>query len=214
MISDTWIEAAAPQVGGCPLITMQQEWLNTAREFFIRSTCWRETLSVIPIAAQTDIYQVASARVNVDVNYIHQVSIPDRYLAPSSHHPVVLANQDSETPTQYSCPEPDTLRLWPMPTVDIAEMTVVVSLVPSSYDDADMPAYLLTQYFGPLLDGMLGRMMNYKNKPYSNAEGAQYHLRRFRSGMARVRANTIHGLNESENNWAYPTGFARGRMYL
>lgn len=214
MISDTWIEAAAPQMGGCPLLTMQQEWLGAAREFFIRSTCWRETLAPIAIVADTDVYQVASAKTSVDINYIHQASIPDRYLSPSSQHPVVLAGQDSQTPTQYSCPVPDTLRLWPMPNKDIDSMLVIASLVPSSYDDAVMPDYLLTQYFEPLLDGMLGRLMNYKNKPYSNPEGAMYHLRRFRSGMARVRSNTIHGLNESENIWQYPNGFARGRMYL
>ena len=214
MISDTWIEAAAPQMGGCPLVTMQQEWLSSAREFFIRSTCWRMTLAPISILAATDTYEVVSGFTSVDINYIHQVSITDRYLSPSAQHTVVLASQDSETPTQYSCPVPDTLQLWPMPTKNIDSMIVVASLVPTSFDDAAMPDYLLTQFFEPLLDGMLGRLMNYKNKPYSNAEGAQYHLRRFRSGMARVRANAIHGLNESENIWQYPNGFARGRMYL
>lgn len=214
MISDTWIEAAAPQIGGCPLVTMQHEWLQSAREFFIRSTCWRETLAPISIIADQDTYQVVSGKTSVDINYIHQVAIPDRYLSPSYQHPTVLADQVSETPTQYSNPVPDTLRLWPMPTKNIDSMLVTASLVPSSADDADMPAYLLTQYFEPLLDGMLGRLMNYKNKPYSNPEGSLYHLRRFRSGMARVRANTIHGLNESENSWNYPNGFARGRMYL
>lgn len=210
---DDWIEAAAPQIAGAPLVTLRHEWLMSAREFFTRSTAWRETLDPISIVALTDEYVLVSPVADSAINYVHQVSIPDRYLSPSGHHPVVLANQESETPTQFSNPVPGTVKLWPMPSENIDFMTVEASLYPTA-DTVVLPDYIGQQFFEVLLDGMLGRIMNYKNKPYSNPEGAAYHLSRFRSGMARVRANALHGLNESTNNWAYPRGFARGRGYL
>jgi hypothetical protein len=214
MIADKWIESAAPQLGGCPLINMQAEWLNTAREFYTRTTCWRQELAPISIIADTDTYTLVSGVTGADINLVHQISIPNRVLAPSANIPVVLGAQTSQTPTQYSSPEPQIVKLWPSPTENIDFMVPIVSLYPTSFDTTVMPEYLQNQFFEPLLDGMLGRLMNFKNKPFSNPEGAKYHLARFRSGMTQVRAVAIHGLNESENTWRFPRGFARGRMYL
>lgn len=210
---DDWIEVASPQVAGAPLVTMRHEWLASAREFFTRSTCWRMELDPIAITAAQESYTLASPVADTRINYVHEAAIPDRYLSPSAHHPVVLANQESTTPTQFSSPQPDIIRLWPMPSEDISFMTVTASIYPTT-QNVVLPDYIGDQFFEPLLDGMLGRLMNYKNKPYSNPEGAAYHLSRFRSGMARVRASALHGLNESTNTWAFPRGFARGRGYL
>lgn len=211
MSADLWIEAAAPQLTGCPLVTMQNEWLNTAREFFSRSTCWRQDLDPVDIIAGTNTYVAAPPVVDSKINFIHQVSIPNRILTPSNQTPKVRADEDSEQPTQYATPLPDTVVLYPLPTKDIDGMIITPSLVPVAADTV-LPDYLKVQYFEVLLDGLLGRIMNYKNKPYSNNDGAEYHLRRFRSGMARVRANTIHGLNTSANTWNFPQGFANGRF--
>lgn len=210
MSADLWIESAAPQLGGCPLITLRAEWLNAAREFFTRSTCWREDLPVIAIVGGTAQYIVTPPVADCKINYIHQVAIPTAILSPSSQVPKVLATQEGDVPTQYATPQPDTLVLYPTPQKDNT-MIVTASLVPTAVDTV-MPDYIQVQYFEVLLDGLLGRLMNYKNKPYSNPDGAEYHLRRFRSGMARVRNNTIHGLNESANTWGFPQGFANGRF--
>ena len=211
--SADWVEAAAPQMGGCPLVTMQQEWLGASKEFFTRSTAWRQELAPISIVAATDSYTLVSPVTDSEIAWVHQVSIPDRYLSPSAHHPVVLSTQTSNTPTQFSNPEPGVIRLWPMPSENLDSMIVIASLYPTALTTS-LPDYLGAQHFDVLLSGMLGRLMNYKNKPFSNPEGSAYHLSRFRSGMARVRADAIHGLNESENYWAFPKGFARGRGYL
>ena len=213
VVSDIWLEAASTRLPGAPLVALQQEWLWAAREFFSRSTAWRHTLPAITIVAGTDLYSLTSDVTDASINQVHQASIPDRYLSPSSQHPVVLGNQESETPTQFSSPNQTDIRLWPKPSKEITDgLLVTVSLIPTSLTTA-MPDYLGNQFFEPLLDGMLGKMMNYPNRPFSNDTKAAYHLRRFRSGMARARNNAIHGLNESSNTWNYP-GFARGRMYL
>lgn len=212
MSADLWIEAAAPQLSGCPLITMQNEWLNSAREFFVRSTCWRQDLDPVTITAGLNTYTLAAPIPDTVINYVHLLSIPNRYITPSADTPKIRADDESETPTQFSTtPEPNIIVLWPMPTKDIDDMIAKVSLVPTALDTV-LPEYLKTQYFDVLLDGMLGRLFNYKNKPYSSEQMAQYHLTRFRSSMARVRANTIHGLNESQNQWNFPQGFANGRF--
>lgn len=213
MSADLWIESAAPQLTGCPLVTMRNEWLNAAREFFSRSTCWRVDLEQVPVVDGQAEYTFVSPVVDASINYIHQIAIPSRILVPASQTPKVLADQSGETPTQYANPvNPETVTLWPSPTKDIDPgMVTTVSLVPLAVDTV-LPDYLTTQYFEVLLDGVLGRVMNYKNKPYTSQDGADYHLRRFRSGMSRVRANTLHGLNQSQNTWFFPQGFANGRF--
>lgn len=71
-----------------------------------------------------------------------------------------------------------------------------------------VPTWITTRYNGTLVDGLLGRMMSQPNKPYSNEALAVYHLRRFRDGVGKARADQILANTEGAQNWRFPQGFA------
>ena len=209
--SDLWIEAAAGRITGCPLATMQHEFSNTAREYFTRCPAWVEELAEINVTAGQHIYTLAHPDTEVSVVRVENLRIPDRDLSPSYREPTILGYQEGETPTTFWNQSYNTVGLWPRPTKDTT-MIARVWLVATD-PVYDFPEDVSLQHFEPLLDGLLGRLMFHKNKPYTDDNGAAYHLRRFRSGMNRVRADALSGKNKAENYWGYP-GFARGRMYL
>jgi hypothetical protein len=66
------------------------------------------------------------------------------------------------------------------------------------------PAWVLRVYREHILDGLLGRMMSQKGKPYSDPQLAKYHLSRFRAGIAIARTAAMRQNTFGAQNWSYP----------
>ena len=69
------------------------------------------------------------------------------------------------------------------------------------------PSWVLGIYSRQILDGIVGNMMLEQNKSYSNPTTADYHLKRFRTGIqvaktAANRANTV-----GAQSWTFPRNF-------
>jgi hypothetical protein len=68
----------------------------------------------------------------------------------------------------------------------------------------EVPAELLSKYYEPLTEGLLGRMMLQPAKPYSNPEIGTLHQRRFHNTMAIVRTDMQHAFTYDVQNWRFP----------
>jgi hypothetical protein len=68
----------------------------------------------------------------------------------------------------------------------------------------EAPAELLTKFYEPLLEGLLGRMMLQPSKPYSNPDLGVFHQRRFHDRMAVARAEQLHASTYNVQNWRFP----------
>jgi hypothetical protein len=71
-----------------------------------------------------------------------------------------------------------------------------------------MPDALFKKYFSPLLDGVLGRLMAQPNKSYSDAKMADYHLKRFRNGIAKARVEAQRANTSGAGSWRFPQTFS------
>jgi hypothetical protein len=71
----------------------------------------------------------------------------------------------------------------------------------------DAPDWLLPTYHRPILDGLLGRMMQQQAKSYSNDKLAEYHLKRFRDGIAMTKTAVMRGNLFGGQSWRFPRNF-------
>ena len=199
-----WVEDAARRLPGPTMELIQAEFVSTMREFFSRSSCWTADLTPQDIVAGQVEYCFDPITAGVVINYMRIVRVgvyPIRPMPTLQVRNVTPADQ----PSSYSNPEPNTVILYPIPAIDIADgLSVNASLIPTTCD-VEFPSYIKTQFYEPLFDGLLGRMYSYPDRPWTSPELAKYHLRRFRSGMARVRGIAEQGLNRSSGLWAFPS---------
>jgi hypothetical protein len=106
---------------------------------------------------------------------------------------------------------PSKVTIYPTPAAGMADMPMKL-LVSCTYDDADChvpPEEVQTQFYDFVLDGALGRIMSIPKKPWSSPVHAQYHLRRFRAGIAEARDMAKRSWGLSESGFHFPQGWAR-----
>jgi len=200
---------------GATVALVELETFATLREFFVDSGAWLVEAPPVSIKAyQPDYY--LDPQPDGDVLYIYSMAYPtgDRYkfLTVSQQQTVrgrVFA--PSAIPITYHgyVDEPGKFTLSPTVTVDAKKALipyVVLTLKDSACDGnkEDIPSWMLRYWKDIWIDGILGRMMSQPNKPYSNPAQAQYHGRRFRTGIARARDMARRQFGTAETDFKFP----------
>lgn len=198
-----WLKDLLPRTPGAERKVVQQELINTLREFFNVSSCWRKTL-VYDLKSGKTKYYLSPEDSYSNVIRVHRVTVDGRALNFKSSKFVVMPSEnDGTTPTSYYTPDPDVVVIDYAPSETVTDgIEFYVSLTPNR-NVKRVPEIAVTQYYDVILDGVLGRLMMHPAKPYSNPMAAQYHLRRFRSGVADAKAKGNVG-NIPGQNWTYP----------
>jgi hypothetical protein len=196
-----WQEELYSRVPGAASDHIDQELKSTLREFFTKSGFWTEELDPINIVALTDTYTLTPTTgvvmgvqaAWVDNKQVHLISIKPK-VEPTS----------PTTPNLGYCPQPNQLQLFPTPSVSITDgLKVLVRLNPSA-DFSDIPDEASSHFFDEIMDGVLGRLYSMPGKPFSNVVTAQYHLRRFRNGIASARDISRRRYSTAERGWSFP----------
>lgn len=172
---------------------------SLASEFFRDTNAWTEVIT-LPIVINQQEYRLVP---RLGGKIIKLVAVIDQ-----NGFPVAALLPDFETLH---------LRHNPQNTTNVSQSynVYVVKTVDDSADGApDAPKWLLSVYRQAMIDGVLGRMMSQENKSYSNAQAAQYHLRRFQklesdAKVAAQRQNTM-----GAQNWRYPGGWRAASQRL
>lgn len=166
------------------------EFFEVASEFFNESNAWQESVQ----------FQTAAGAVNYTVQpgaegrIIRLAGVLDANLVPQS-----ALMPDIGTIVLQNAPNTvQTLTAYLVKTVDL----------PSDKGAPLMPDALFKKYFTWLLDGVLGRLMSQQNKSYSDTKMAQYHLARFRNGIAKARIETQRANTSGAGSWRFPQTFA------
>lgn len=74
-----------------------------------------------------------------------------------------------------------------------------------------VPPWVFNKYGNDILDGVLGRMMAQIAKPYTSAQGALYHSRRFSQSVATAKVEAQHQNVYRGQSWRFPQAFNRRR---
>jgi hypothetical protein len=165
---------------------IQHELYDTLREFFNDSSSWQENISV-PIVPEVTSYDL----VPTEGQIIRLMGVVDQN---AIRVPAIM--QDFGT----------IILRWPYTQPSTFMATVVKNVVQPTADNfyPVAPDWLLPVWGTGILDGLLGRMMSHKGKPYADAKLATYHLTRYRDAVARSRTATARANTFGVQNWTYP----------
>lgn len=89
----------------------------------------------------------------------------------------------------------------------IALVTKSVDLPPTRDQLPVAPEWAVRRWRATIKAGMLGALMNQKNKGYSDSKGALYHLSRFRKGITDCRSATLRAYTKGAGSWRFPQSF-------
>lgn len=209
-----WTKELTTRLPGASTDQIDLELKATLREFFTKSGFWVEELAPIDIEADKDTYLLtytghlfdfdgfAEHAINqgeimgIEGVWIDNIPYPLLVMEPKS---------DPTSSTRGVFPiTPNRIKVFPTPSVDISGgMKVRVRLNPSR-DFYDLPPETSSHFFDEIMDGVLGRLYSQPGKPYTNIVVSQYHLRRFRDGIARARDMGQKRYSNAEAPWSFP----------
>lgn len=199
---ERFFNAARARLSGATDAVMHLEFFAVLDDFFKGSNVWQEDIHVnVPANDPAgSVYQlVPTGPAVID-------KLMWAFQAPSQRDQrrgvgVVAAMQ---------VPGELTLAVQPSEPVEYIATVNLTVQSPAKADDCVMfPLWVLERYRQILLDGLLGRMMTQPNKPYSNAQMAIYHTRKFASGVGYARVEMTRNNTYRQQAWRFP-GFAGG----
>lgn len=179
---------------------MRLELFNVLKAFLQRTDVWQDEITVDAEPSTYD-YPIAGNQTGAFINRLIWLEGPrSDPTIPESGSPVagILMTPGVGQETLRVASPPNTNETW----------YAHVALTPADPTDSDgipfVPEWILDKYHHVLLEGLLERMMTHPAKPYSNAQGAMLHGRRFQSGMSQARAEVAHKFTFGGNSWRFP----------
>lgn len=205
------------QCPGCSDALAQSVLQNVIREFYLKSTAWREyigpyfiskgvnTINLNPVDQYSQCHLVHDALLYPDTNG----SNSPRYLRPSTRQ---IYGSDINPPMWYYMDGPDKMILYPVPDQNYGSILYVyMSLLPV-VNVAQLPNVSITHHFDGLFYGTLWRLCSMPNKPWSvkNAQTLNEWRRLFRQNVMLARDMANRAFSRADVPIQFPN-FA-GRM--
>ena len=214
------------QCPGCPDALAQSVLQNVIREFYYKSTGWRETIGPYSITLGT-VGNDASR--TIYLNPVDQYSqchlvlnafvFPDtsggklpRALMPAKR---AAFGTDVGPPIQYYMDGVDQLVLYPFPDQNYGNILYVyMSLIPV-VNAGILPNISISHHFDGLLYGTLWRLCTMPNKPWSIKDRAVTNewRNRFRQEVLVARDIASRGYGPADDPMPYPSFAGRGSQH-
>lgn len=170
------------------------EVYNTINDFFQDSNIWFEDIE-FDVNSTDDTYTVTTNSGAI----VRLMGVADNNYRP------VRAGMDTPGEVQlYSKPS--------QPHIYTARMALTVNGV-NKEGYPVFPMWVLNKYMNDVIDGVLGRMMAQQAKPYSNAQLALVHTRKFSAAVALARVEANRRNVYRGQNWAFPQGWSRRKSF-
>lgn len=188
---ERFMDLARVKATGASEAGIKAEFFEAASEFFNDSNAWQDQSTFSTVAGVTtyNVSPTAEGRV------IRLAGVLDGNLVPQS-----ALMPDLGAITLQSAPNTvQTMTAYFVKTLDLPTYNRMIPLMPDA---------LFKKYFAPLLDGVLGRLMSQENKSYADAKLSNYHLARFRTGIAKARVETMRANTSGAGSWRFPQTFA------
>ena len=208
---DTWVKEIHAKVPGAVEGYIYDQLKLVIKDFFQRTKAWKTftgphtipandgTLCLNPVDAYSNVIQVLTVIRNGSP--LTQV---DLRVVPS----LVTTNATNQAPSRFYLEPYHTIKMWPVPTIDIDDIYVTAALTPRLRSDNRIADWIIDQCYEAIKAGTLQRLYEEPDKLYSNATKADYWGTRYRSEMARSRSVAAQGYGENAQPW----GFNRWNM--
>jgi hypothetical protein len=168
---------------------LRAQLFDVLLEFFFGSNCWQEAIQVI-VTADTVVYPITplqGGRILRLLGVLDPNAVPQAAIMPEIGT------------VQFQYPYNNTITM----------SAIVVKTVtdPLKCDPPDIPDWILPTHERTLFHGLLGNMMMQPGMSYSNPQMANFHLVKFRDGIAGARVATTKANTIGAQTWAYPQQF-------
>ena len=170
---------------------IQLALFSTLQDFFDGSNIWTEDIQ-FDVTPDEQNYSVVPPGVSAITRLIGVWNSDDQYVSASMRTPgdLYLAFQPSQADTFT------------------ARVALTITDPTNREGYPEFPDWILKKYGVGLIDGVLGYMMSQPAKPYSNERLGIFHMRRFRSVVARAKVEVAHENVYRGQNWKFPQTFA------
>lgn len=203
--TDIWKNELTTRLPGISSGQLDLELKSTIREFFTKSGYWVEELPAIDIKADKDQYRVNTQGQSV-VMGVQQVFVSGTPIGLTTYRPKFQNSGSARASSAYPV-EVDLLELSPVPNTDIDGGLIVIARLNPIGEICKVPETAATHFFDEIMDGVLGRLYSQPGKPYTNLIQSQYHLKRFRDGMAMARDIARKRFSTATRPWSFPQGW-------
>lgn len=204
---DVWVEEIHAKVPGVVEGYIYSQVKLVIKDFFQRTKAWRAFLGpfTAPAADGTVCLNPVDAHSNVilvlDVarNSSSLSQIDLRALAKTG-----IAESDNRNPSRFYLEPYHTVKIWPVPAVDIDDIYVTAALTPRLRTDNRIPSWIIDQHYEVIKAGALQRLYEEPDKVYSNSAKSEYWGSKYRSELARSHSVALQGYGESPQPWGFP----------
>lgn len=209
---DDLIPELAVELPGATPVGIATAFGSALREFLSESAAWRVELDAFSLYGDKSTYYLDPPTPNSLILYVHGA----RFVKDGASTPIhPLTQQDSAKVAFAAAGDPrffhgyadypGRISIYPTPAEDTEPCVIpTVSLTVAEPWDRRIPLFVLRYWRDVLFSGTVGRMMNQQDKPYSNANTAVYHLRKFRAGIVRARDMAGRQYTTAEHIPAFP----------
>lgn len=200
-----WTNELRVKVAGLTLDVAELEIKAAIREFYNKSGLWVETLEGLGTTAAVNTLDLSAAAVldghDATVLYVGYIKYDSLYLKAQHQLDSTLVGS---TPTQFYMNQAGVARLIPTPAATVANIIKAEVILAPAFTTDVAPDDAGNVWFDEILDGILGKIYLHPGKLYTNPASAQYHLRRFRQGIATARDTARRRYTRTENSWVFP----------
>lgn len=204
---DTWVKEIHAKVPGVVEEYIYDQLKLVIKDFFQRTKAWRTFIG--PLTATANDGVLILNPVDAYSNVIQVLEVL-RNTSPMSQTDMralgrLLVNEnENKSPSRFYLDPYHTIKLWPVPTVDIEEIYVTVALTPRLRADNRISEWIIEQHYEAIKAGTLQRLHEEPDKLYSNATKAEYWGKKYRSELARSRSVAEQGYGETSQPWGFP----------
>jgi len=172
----------------CPVTILKDEVLRAITDLCNISGVWKHT-SVNDLVAGVDSYTL-NVPVGASPGWIESVAVSGSPLLPlPGDWPQAEAQAGS--PAVFTLNHLKALRLFPAPSVDAPGALVVNLNLEPAYDADSVPDFLFQHHREAVVSGALGSVLGMVGQPWANPSLALYHIKNFKSEIAKVRIATL-----------------------
>jgi hypothetical protein len=203
-----WYDEVAVHASGASIKGMEQAIKSAIGEFMRESAAFTVELPGITLRENKDTYYIPPPQEG-PIILLHAMFYQGRPLVPKTtlewlHLPTPDA---ADAPIMFHADIADNSKIViaPKPSVTLEDKLIpYVALGYSPTCRSSVPDVFCRQWYDVILDGALQRLMMQPNKPYTNAQMAIYHARRFRSGMFTARDRARKQFTQQETPFQFP----------
>jgi hypothetical protein len=204
---DTWVKEIHAKVPGAVEEYLYDQIKLVIKDFFQQTKAWRAWLGPFtipandgelclnPVDAYSNVIQVlevvrnGSSLAQVDIR-----QLPRLYATTTT----------TPNPSRFYLDPYHTIKLYPVPSLDVEDVYVTAALTPRMRADNRIPDWIVDQCYEAIKAGTLQRLYEEPDKIYSNVLKSEYWGKKYRAEKVRSRSVAAQGYGESAQPWGFP----------